>query len=62
MGSIFGTFREMANAFADINEKYRRPRFKVTRMVSFWLFMLQLYLAGTLLLLAYKFITVVMAK
>ncbi len=42
-----------------INERYQHPRIKMTRMVSFWLLMLRLYLIAMLLILLYKFITLV---
>jgi hypothetical protein len=54
-GGILGFFE----AVRKINEKYQHPRIKVTRMVSFWLLMLRLYLIGMLLILLYKFITLV---
>jgi hypothetical protein len=48
-------FRDLFGAIREINEKYKYPRIKVTRMVSFWLLMLRLYLIAMLLLLLYKF-------
>ncbi len=52
----------MTSTIRGINEKYKQPRIKMTRMVSFWLLMLRLYLIGMLVLLGYKFVTLVAAK
>ncbi len=52
-------FHDFFGAIHEINERYKKPRIKMTRMVAFWLLMLRLYLIGMLLLLGYKFITVV---
>ncbi len=62
MDRILGGFHEFYLAIHEINEKYKTPRIKMTRMVSFWLLMLRLYLLGMLLLLAYKFVTIVTVK
>jgi hypothetical protein len=59
MERILDGFREFIQAIRDINEKYKTPRIKTTRMVSISLFMLRIYLIGMLLLLLYKFISVV---
>ena len=59
MERIWNSFRDFFGAIRDINEKYKTPRIKVTRMVGFWLLMLRLYLIGMLLLLLYKFISIV---
>ncbi len=59
MDKILGGFGEFSRAIREINDKYKHPRIKMTRMVSFWLLMLRLYLLGMLILLAYKFITLV---
>ena len=59
MERILDGFREFIQAIRDINEKYKTPRIKTTRMVSISLLFLRIYLIGTLLLLVYKFITVV---
>ncbi len=52
-------FHDFSGAIREINEKYKTPRIQMTRMVSFWLLMLRLYLIGMLALLAYKFISLV---
>ncbi len=59
MRAITNGFLSFFDAVRRINERYRTPRIKMTRMVSFWLLMLRLYLIGMLLLLLYKFITLV---
>lgn len=59
MERITNTFHDFFGAIREINDKYKHPRIKMTRMVSFWLLMLRLYLIGMLLLLAYKFISIV---
>ncbi len=59
MERIQSRFHGFFSAINEINEKYKHPRIRMTRMVSFWLLMLRLYLLGMLLLLAYKFITLV---
>jgi len=59
MERILDGFREFLQAIRDINEKYKTPRIKTTRMVSISLLFLRFYLIGMLLLLLYKFISVV---
>ena len=59
MEGILDSFRDFIQAIRDINEKYRTPRIKTTRMVSISLLMLRIYLLGMLLLLLYKFISIV---
>jgi len=59
MEGILDSFRDLIQAIRDINEKYRTPRIKTTRLVSFSLLLLRIYLIGMLLLLLYKFISVV---
>jgi len=43
----------------DINEKYRTPRIKMTRWVKISLLGLRLYLIVLVVILVYKFITLV---
>lgn len=43
----------------EINEKYRHPRIQMTPMVNISLIALRVYLLAMLLVLLYKFITVV---
>lgn len=59
MERIFDGFRDFFGAMREINEKYKHPRIQMTRMVAFWLLLLRLYLIGMLLLLLYKFISIV---
>jgi hypothetical protein len=59
MERILDGFREFVQAIRTINEKYRTPRIKTTRMVGISLLMLRIYLIGMLLLLLYKFISLV---
>lgn len=62
MERISNGLRGFFGAIREINEKYKHPRIKMTRMVAFWLLMLRLYLIGMLLLLAYKFVSTVAAR
>ncbi len=57
METVLNLFRDLYQAIHNINEKYRVPCIQMTPMVRFWLIMLRLYLLGMLLLLAYKFVT-----
>ena len=59
MTNILDSIRDFAEAIREINRKYKTPRIKVTRMVSISLFMLRLYLIAMIVLLFYKFISVV---
>jgi hypothetical protein len=43
----------------EINEKYKTPRIHMTRMVRIWLVALRVYLLVMLLILSYKFATLV---
>ena len=61
MEGILDSFRDFIQAIRDINEKYKTPRVKTTRLVSFSLLLLRIYLIGMLLLLVYKFISVITA-
>jgi hypothetical protein len=59
MDRIFDGFRDFFEAIRDINRKYRTPRLKMTPMVNISLLMLRIYLLGMIVLLMYKFITLV---
>jgi hypothetical protein len=59
MERIIDGFRDLFQAIREINEKYKTPRIKTTRMVNISLLMLRFYLIGMLILLVYKFVTVV---
>jgi hypothetical protein len=56
---IIDGIRDFFTAVHEINEKYKEPRIKMTRMVSISLLMLRLYLIGMIFLLAYKFVSTV---
>lgn len=59
MDRVLDGFRDFIQAIREINEKYKTPRIKTTRMVSISLLILRIYLLGMLLLLLYKFISIV---
>ncbi len=59
MERIINLLRDFRQAIRDINARYKTPRIKTTRMVSFWLLMLRVYLIAMLALLLYKFISTV---
>jgi hypothetical protein len=59
MERILDSFRDFIQEIREINEKYKTPRIKTTRMVSLSLLLLRIYLIGMLILLLYKFISVV---
>ncbi len=50
---------EIVTSFVEINEKYRTPRIKMTPMVRWSLLALRLYLIVMVVILAYKFVTLV---
>lgn len=62
MYKVMELFQDFFKAIREINEKYRTPRIKMTPMVAVSLLMLRLYLIGMILLLGYKFITIVTAR
>ena len=59
MDRIYNGFRDLFQAIREINLKYRNPRIKTTRMVTFSLLLLRIYLIGMLLLLAYTFVSTI---
>jgi hypothetical protein len=59
MESIMESIRGLIEAVREINEKYKTPRIKTTRMVTISLLLLRIYLIGMLVLLLYKFISIV---
>jgi hypothetical protein len=59
MDRVLDGFRDFFGAIREINEKYKTPRIKMTRMVSISLLMLRIYLLGMIVLLLYKFITLI---
>ncbi len=62
MERILQGFMDLVQAVRDINRKYQTPRIKTTPMVSASLLLLRVYLIGMLLLLLYKFISVVTVR
>ncbi len=59
MDSMVEGIKSFIEAIHEINEKYKTPRIKMTRMVNISLLMLRVYLICMVLLLVYKFISVV---
>jgi hypothetical protein len=57
MGKVLNIFRGFFTAVQDVNKKYKKPQIKMTRMVSFSLLMLRLYLFFMIAILLFKFIT-----
>jgi len=54
-----GLFRRARNKVAEINERYRTPRIRMSRGVKIALLMLRVYLLFLVVILIYKFITTV---
>jgi hypothetical protein len=59
MERLLTGFRDFFHAIREINEKYKTPRIKTTRMVTLSLLLLRIYLIGMLILLLYTFIRTV---
>lgn len=59
MDRILDSFRDFIESIREINTRYKTPRIKTTRMVGLSLLMLRIYLIAMLVLLLYKFISVV---
>ncbi len=62
MNDNHGSFNKpnsLWESIREINEKYKTPRIHMTRMVKFWLVALRVYLLVMLLILFYKFGTLV---
>ena len=59
-GSLLGrTFKRWTAKIREINEKYKQPRLKMTPLVKVSLLVLRLYLIMLVIILVYKFYTVV---
>jgi hypothetical protein len=59
-GSLLGrTFKRWTAKIKEINEKYKQPRLKMTPLVKVSLLVLRLYLIMLVIILVYKFYTVV---
>jgi hypothetical protein len=59
MDQMLHGVRDLFQAIREINEKYKTPRIKTTRMVTISLLMLRIYLIAMLILLLYTFISTV---
>ena len=59
MNAILDGFRDFFQAIREINQKYKTPRIKTTRMITISLLMLRIYLIAMLILLLYTFISTV---
>ena len=58
--SLLGrTFKRWTAKIREINEKYKQPRLKMTPLVKVSLLVLRLYLIMLVIILVYKFYTVV---
>jgi hypothetical protein len=62
METIRNGIRGLADLVRGTNRKYKTPRLKMTPMVRVSLLLLRAYLIGMILLLIYKFVTVVAAR
>jgi hypothetical protein len=56
---IKGSFQNAVSTVSEINRKYSKPQIKPTPMVSFSLLFLRLYLITLVVILFYKFFTIV---
>jgi len=59
-GRISSVVRRWKKAIYNINKKYSKPRLKMTPLVRFSLLALRLYLILLVIILSYKFYTMVM--
>ncbi len=59
MNSIMASLRDFVAAVREINAKYKTPRIQMTPMVRASLLALRLYLLFMVVLLLYKFVTIV---
>jgi hypothetical protein len=53
-------FKDLVQKIKEINQKYSKPRIKMSRNVRIVLLSLRIYLIFLILLLAYKFVTQVL--
>lgn len=58
-GNIIYVLRRWRKAINNINKKYSKPRLKMTPLVRFSLLALRLYLIMLVIVLSYKFYTMV---
>jgi len=59
-GRISSVLKRWRKAVYNINKKYSKPRLKMTPLVRFSLLALRLYLIMLVIILSYKFYTMVM--
>ncbi len=59
MNKIFAGFSDFFQAVREINQKYKYPRIQMTPMVNFSLLLLRIYLISMVILLFYKFFTLI---
>ena len=59
IGKFIGIFEDFAAKVREINKKYEKPRIKMTPWVKLALLCLRLYLVALVLILGYKFFTLV---
>ena len=52
-------FKNKFEKISEINEKYQTPKLKMTKLVKISLLFLRIYLLFLVLLLIYKFITII---
>jgi hypothetical protein len=62
METLRNSLRGLTTMVRETNRKYRTPRIKMTPMVRVSLLLLRAYLIGMILLLVYKFVTVVTGR
>ncbi len=55
----FNKSKTFLDSIREINAKYRTPRIQMTPMVNFSLIALRLYLLAMLVILFYKFVTLI---
>ena len=56
---IVAEIGSFVKAIRTINQKYKNPRIQMTPMVKISLLVLRLYLIGMVLILLYKFVTLI---
>jgi biopolymer transport protein ExbD len=55
----FNKSKGLIESIREINHKYRTPRIKMTPMVNIMLWALRIYLLVVLMILVYKFVTLI---
>lgn len=57
MGDVASLFRGFSQKISDINQRYATPKIRMSRWVRFTLLVLRIYLVFLVILLGYKFWT-----